>query len=165
MANITRFDPLGEMVSLRSAMDRLFEDSFVSPLTWRTVAGNGDGITPPVDVHETTDEIVVTAALPGMKADDLDITITGQTLSLRGEVKADEKVQREQYLYRERRYGTFSRSLQLPVRVEGDKADASFADGILTLRVPKAEDVKPRQVRIQAASGDALETSEGSKGA
>ena len=165
MANITRFDPVGEMVSLRSAMDRLFEDSFVSPLTWRTIAGNGEGITPPIDVHETPDEIVVTAALPGMKADDLDITITGQTLSLRGEIKADENIQRDQYLYRERRHGTFSRSVQLPVRVEGDKADASFADGILTLRVPKAEEVKPRQIRIHAGSSDALETSEGSNGA
>jgi HSP20 family protein len=163
MANITRFDPLGEMVSLRSAMDRLFEDSFVSPLTWRTIAGNGDGVAPPIDVHETPDEIVVTAALPGMKAEDLDITITGQNLTLRGELKADEKVARDQYLYRERRYGTFSRSLQLPVRVEGDKADASFNDGVLTLRIPKAEEVKPRQIRIHAGAGDALETSEDSK--
>jgi HSP20 family protein len=165
MANITRFDPLGEMVSLRSAMDRLFEDSFVSPLTWRNVASNGDSITPPIDVHETPDEIVVSAAVPGMKADDLDITITGQTLSLRGELKADESVERNQYLYRERRYGTFTRNVQLPVRVEGDRADASFADGILTLRIPKAEEVKPRQIRIRAGVGDALETSEGSKDA
>jgi HSP20 family protein len=163
MANITRFDPLGEMVSLRSAMDRLFEDSFVSPLTWRTIAGNGDGVAPPIDVHETPDEIVVTAALPGMKAEDLDITITGQNLTLRGELKADDKVERDQYLYRERRYGAFSRSLQLPVRVEGDKADASFNDGVLTLRIPKAEEVKPRQIRIHAGAGDALETSEDSK--
>jgi HSP20 family protein len=165
MANITRFDPLGEMVSLRSAMDRLFEDSFVSPVTWRTIAGNGDGITPPIDVHETPDELVVTAALPGVKADDLEITITGQTLTLRGELKADETVERDQYLYRERRYGAFSRSLQLPTRVEGDKADADFADGILTLRIPKAEEVKPRQIRIHAGTGDALETTEGSKDA
>jgi HSP20 family protein len=156
MANITRFDPLGEMVSLRSAMDRLVEDSFVSPLTWRTMA-NGEGITPPLDVHETEDEIVVSAALPGMKADDLDITITGQTLSLRGELKADEEVKREQYLYRERRHGSFSRSVQLPVRVQGEQANASFSDGILTLRIPKAEEVKPRQIRINAGTGDAVE--------
>ena len=156
MANITRFDPLGEMVSLRSAMDRLVEDSFVSPLTWRTMA-NGEGINPPLDVHETEDEIVVSAALPGMKADDLDITITGQTLTLRGELKADEEVKREQYLYRERRHGSFSRSVQLPVRVQGEQANASFSDGILTLRIPKAEEVKPRQIRISAGTGDAVE--------
>jgi HSP20 family protein len=151
MANITRFDPLGEMVSLRSAMDRLFEDSFVSPMSWRTVAG-GESITPAIDVHETQDDLVVTAVLPGMAPEDVDITMTGQSLTLRGELKADESVDREQYLYRERRYGSFSRSLQLPVRVEGDRAEATFTNGVLTLRIPKAEEVKPRQIRINAGS-------------
>ena len=153
MANITRFDPLGEMVSLRSAMDRLFEDSFVSPMGWRTLAG-GEGISPPVDVHETDDEIVVTAALPGMKAEDVEITMTGQNLTLRGELKADEQIERDQYLYRERRFGSFSRSLQLPVRVQGERADANFTDGVLTLRIPKAEEVKPRQIRINAGGAE-----------
>ena len=148
MANITRYDPLGEMVSLRSAMDRLFEDSFVSPLTWRTIGGGSDSITPPIDVHETPDELVVTAALPGMKADDVEITMTGQTLTLKGEFKADEEIERDQYLYRERRFGSFSRTLQLPVRVQGDRAQADFTDGVLTLSIPKAEEVKPRQIRI-----------------
>jgi HSP20 family protein len=159
MANITRFDPVNEIVSLRSAMDRLFEDSFVSPLAWRTLA-NGEGINPPIDVHETADEIVVTASLPGMKADDLEITMTGQSLTLRGEFKAADEVSRDQYLYRERRFGAFSRSLQLPVRVQGEKADASFTDGVLTLRIPKAEEVKPRQIRINAGSRDAVDTTE-----
>ena len=159
MANITRYDPLGEMVSLRSAMDRLFEDSFVSPVTWRTLA-NGEGVTPPIDVHETQDELVVTAALPGMKADDVEITMTGQTLSLRGETTADERIAREQYLYRERRFGSFHRTIQLPVRVQGDRAEASFSDGILTLRIPKAEEVKPRQIRISAGSDGSPSSSE-----
>ncbi|MBW3612544.1 MAG: Hsp20/alpha crystallin family protein [Chloroflexi bacterium] len=149
MANITRYDPLSEMVSLRSAMDRLFEDSFVSPMSWRTISG-GESVTPAIDVHETPDDLVVTAVLPGLKAEDVEITMTGQNLTLRGEFKADDDVERDQYLYRERRYGAFSRSLQLPVRVEGDQADATFTDGILTLRIPKAEEVKPRQIRINA---------------
>lgn len=153
MANITRFDPLGEMVSLRSAMDRLFEDSFVSPVGWRTL-GSGEAITPPLDVHETADDIVVTASLPGMKAEDVEITMTGQSLTLRGEFRADEKVERDQYLYRERRFGTFHRSLQLPVRVQGESAQATFTDGVLTLRIPKAEEVKPRQIRINANGHD-----------
>ena len=151
MANITRFDPVGEMVSLRSAMDRLFEDSFVSPLSWRTVAG-GEQINPAIDVHETPDDIVVSAVMPGVKPDDVEITMTGQSLTLRGELKADEEVSRDQYLYRERRYGSFSRSIQLPVRVEGDHAEATFTDGVLKLRIPKAEEVKPRQIRINAGS-------------
>jgi HSP20 family protein len=162
MANITRYDPLGEMVSLRSAMDRLFEDSFVSPMSWRTLAG-GEGISPPVDVHETDDEIVVTASLPGMKAEDVEITMTGQNLTLRGELKADDEIKRDQYLYRERRFGSFSRSIQLPLRVQGDRADANFTDGVLTLRIPKAEEVKPRQIRINA--GDAKATDNGSEAA
>ena len=162
MANITRFDPLGEMVSLRSAMDRLFEDSFVSPGTWRTMA-NGESIAAPIDVHETEDELVVTAALPGMKAEDVEITITGQTLTLRGEFKADEEIKREQYLYRERRFGSFNRSLQLPVRVQGDNANATFTDGVLTLRIPKSEEVKPRQIRINAGTGDASESGNGTR--
>jgi HSP20 family protein len=153
MANITRFDPFSEMVTLRQAMDRLFEDSFVSPLTWRSVTGESGGLTPPMDVHETPDEIIVTASLPGIRAEDVDITMTGQTLSLRGEFKADNKVERDQYLYRERRYGSFHRALQLPVRVEGDRAEASFEDGVLTLRIPKAEEVKPRQIQVKAAGG------------
>jgi HSP20 family protein len=150
MANLTRYDPFSEMVTLRQAMDRLFEDSFVSPLTLRSF--NGEAPAPALDVHETGDEIVVTAALPGLKAEDVDITITGQTLSVRGEFKADEKIQRDQYLYRERRYGTFHRQLQLPVRVQGDRASATFEDGVLTLSIPKAEEVKPRQIQVKAAA-------------
>jgi HSP20 family protein len=149
MANVTRFDPFGEMVTLRQAMDRLFEDSFVSPLTLRSY--NGEAPAPALDVHQTDDEIVVTAALPGLKAEDVDITITGQTLSIRGEFKADEKVERDRYLYRERRHGSFHRQLQLPVRVQGEGASASFEDGVLTLTIPKAEEVKPRQIQVKAA--------------
>ncbi|HSM38184.1 MAG TPA: Hsp20/alpha crystallin family protein [Candidatus Limnocylindrales bacterium] len=149
MANITRHDPFGEMVTLRHAMDRLFEDSFVSPLTLRSF--NGEAAAPALDVHETGDEIVVTAALPGLKAEDVDITITGQTLSIRGEFKESDEVSRDQYLYRERRYGTFHRQLQLPVRVQGDAANATFEDGVLRLSIPKAEEVKPRQIQVKAA--------------
>jgi HSP20 family protein len=154
MANITRYDPFSEMVTLRQAMDRLFEDSFVSPLTWRTVAGNGNGesiASAPIDVHENADEIVVTASLPGVKPEDVEMTITGQALTLKGEFKADEKVDRGDYLYRERRFGHFNRSIQLPVRVEGDRAEASFDNGVLTLRIPKSEEVKPRQIQIKPA--------------
>ena len=147
MANITRYDPFGVMVTLRHAMDRLFEDSYVSPLTWRTL--DGEMLSPALDVHQTSDDIIVQAALPGLKADDVDITITGQTLTIRGEFKADEKVSRDQYLYRERRYGSFNRQLQLPVRVQGDAATATFEDGLLTLRIPKVEEVKPRQIQVK----------------
>ena len=83
MANLTRFDPFSEMITLRQAMDRLFEDSFVSPMTWRSL--EHQPVTAALDVHQTADEIVVTAALPGVKPEDVDITLTGQTLQIRAE--------------------------------------------------------------------------------
>ena len=146
---MTRLDPLAEIVSLRSAMDRLFDDSFVTPSGWRTLGG-GHVLAPPLDVEETADEIVVTTALPGMKADGVEITITGQTLTIQGEFRPSNTTEGAQYLHQERRFGAFSRTLQLPVRVQGEAARASFADGVLTLHIPKAEDVKPRQIRINA---------------
>jgi HSP20 family protein len=151
MTLIRRTNPFGELVSLRQAMDRLFEDSFVSPSGWRSLST--EQLTPPIDVHETADELVITAALPGMKPEDVEITITGQNLVIRGEFKADESIERDQYLYRERRYGSFSRQLQLPMRVEGDQAQATFENGLLRLAIPKADEVKPRQIRV-TATGD-----------
>ena len=149
VTGLTRYNPLGEAVSLRQAMDRLFEDSFVNPLSWRTLAGTN---WPAIDVHETPDEVVVTAALPGLKPEDVEITMTGQTLSLRGEFKADEKVEQNRYLYQERRFGTFQRQIELPVRVQGERAEAVYENGLLTLHIPKAEEVKPRQIQITAGS-------------
>jgi HSP20 family protein len=163
MANITRYNPYGELVTLRDAMGRLFEDSFVSPLTWRQL--DGEMLNPAMDVHQTGDEIIVTASLPGLKAEDVDITITGQTLAIRGEFKADEKVERDQYLYRERRYGTFHRQVELPVRVQGDATTATFEDGVLTLRIPKAEEVKPRQIKVKPAMRQVEPSTDGNSNA
>jgi len=163
MANITRYNPYGELVTLRDAMGRLFEDSFVSPLTWRQL--DGEMLNPAMDVHQTGDEIIVTASLPGLKAEDVDITITGQTLAIRGEFKADEKVERDQYLYRERRYGTFHRQVELPVRVQGDATTATFEDGVLTLRIPKAEEVKPRQIKVKPAMKQVEPSTDGNSNA
>jgi HSP20 family protein len=163
MANITRYNPYGELVTLRDAMGRLFEDSFVSPLTWRQL--DGEMLNPAMDVHQTGDEIIVTASLPGLKAEDVDITITGQTLAVRGEFKADEKVERDQYLYRERRYGTFHRQVELPVRVQGDATTATFEDGVLTLRIPKAEEVKPRQIKVKPAMKQVEPSTDGNSNA
>lgn len=159
MANITRYNPFSEMVSLHDAMDRLFEDSFVSPLSWRPL--NGEAMSPALDVHQTAEEIVVTAALPGLKAEDVDITITGQTLVISGEFKGDESISRDQYLYRERRFGSFRRQLQLPVRILGDAANATFEDGVLTLRIPKAEEVRPRQIQVKAAPKSVTPSTDG----
>jgi HSP20 family protein len=154
MATITRFDPFREMLTLRHAMDRLFDDSVVSAAGLRTLAiGHGFPLNPPLDIRETGDDLVVTMSLPGLGAEDVSITITGQSLQIRGELKADESAERDGYLHRERRFGAFNRQLQLPVRVQGEKAGASFENGVLTLTIPKAEEVKPRQIEIKTATG------------
>jgi HSP20 family protein len=157
MANLSRFDPFREMLTLREAVDRLFEDSIVSPASLRTLnGGNALAVNPPLDLHQTDDDLVLTMSLPGVKPEDVSITITGQVLQIRGEFKADESLKRDDYLYRERRFGTFNRQLELPVRVQGDAARAEFEDGVLTLRVPKAAEVKPRQIEIKPATKAAV---------
>ncbi len=148
MTMATRYNPVGEVLSLKQAMDRLFDDSFVSPAGWMTIATGQAG--PAIDMWETPEEIVVNAALPGLAPEDVEITLTGQTLSLRGEFKADDQVSRDQYVLQERRYGTFHRQLTLPVRIDGDNAEATFEHGLLRLRIPKAAEVKPRQIEITA---------------
>lgn len=149
MTLLTRYNPAGEMLSLKQAMDRLFEDSFVNPAGWMTLAGGQ--WSPAVDMWETPDDIVVTVALPGIAPDDVEITLTAQTLNLKGEIQADEQVSGDRYLVRERRYGAFHRQLNLPVRVDGDNAQATFENGVLRLRIPKAPEVKPRQIEIKTA--------------
>jgi len=95
--------------------------------------------------------VVVKASLPGIKPEEVDITISGDTLTIKGEHKEEQKVKQEDYLRKERYYGAFSRSLILPVQVKSDKAEAVFENGILTLTLPKAEEVKPKQIKVKAS--------------
>ena len=128
-------------------MDRLFEDSVISPS--RISGAFGSGVTTPVDIYHTTNDIVVKAALPGVKPEEVDITITGDTLTIKGKTKAEE-VKREDYLYQEHRYCAFSRSVTLPSGLNTDEAEATFDNGILTLTIPNVEKVKPKQIKVKA---------------
>jgi HSP20 family protein len=145
-----RPSPFGELLSLRQAMDRLFEDSFVRPGSggWGFGPTGAESMALPLDVSTTNDELVIQATLPGVKPEDVDITIENGTLTIRGETTSERNEGEGDYLVREIRRGTFSRSVSLPNGLEPDKASASFDNGMLTLRVPKAEQVKPRQIRI-----------------
>jgi HSP20 family protein len=140
---LIRRSGFGDLLSLRQAMDRLFEESFVNPRTWQF----GEGQFVPVDVYATSDEVVVEAILPGVKPEEVDITMEGNTLTIAGDTSAMIP-DREGLLLQEIRRGRFSRTLTLPAGLEADKATATFEDGILTLRIPKAEQVKPRQIKI-----------------
>jgi len=128
-------------------MDRLFEDSFVrTPHLWP--ASREWQL--PLDMYQTDNEVLVKTALPGLKPVEVDISITGDALTIKGEHKEEKEVKEEDYLYKERRYGAFTRSVLIPVRVKSDKAEAVFENGILTLTLPKAEEVKPKQIKVKA---------------
>lgn len=149
MSLIRRTSPFGELLSLRQAMDRLFEDSFVQPRAF----ARGDveqGL--PLDIRMTEEELVLTAPLPGVKPEDVDISITGDTLTITGKTEEEKRDEREGYLYQEIRRGTFSRSVALPSGLKVDETSARFENGMLTLTIPKAEEAKPRQIKISPTS-------------
>ena len=147
MANIIRWEPFNEAVSLRDAMDRLFEESFITP---RFFAPLREGVmgTLPLDVVENENEVVVKASVPGLKPEDIDITVVGETLTIKGQTKTEKKEEKSNYLLQERRFGSFQRAITLPVDVQSDKAQAEFDNGVLTLTLPKAEAVKPKQIKV-----------------
>jgi len=101
-------------------------------------------------MHQTTNDVVVKASLPGFKPEEVDISITGDTLTIKGAHNEEQEVKEENYFYKERNYGTFSRSILIPVPVKSDKAEAVFEDGVLTLTLPKIEEVKPKQIKVKA---------------
>jgi HSP20 family protein len=128
-------------------MDRLFEESFVRPS--RILGLFGEEAQPSIDMYQTPSEVVVKAALPGVKPEEVDITITGDTLTIKGETKASQEVKREDYIYQEHRYGAFSRSITLPSFLQSEKAEATFENGILTLTIPRAEEAKPKTIKVK----------------
>ena len=140
-----RPSPFGELVSLRQAMDRLFEDSFVRPGGW-TADGNGGVL--PLDIYRTAESLIVKAALPGVKPEDVQVTVEGDTLTIAGEFRDEHSEDERGYVFRELRRGSFSRTVQLPGDVAADQASAHYEHGVLTLTLPKREEAKPRQIRI-----------------
>ena len=145
MSNLTRWEPAREMMTLREAMDHLFDDAFTRPLSIRD-----SWSAPPIDMYQTDDEVIVKAAMPGIKADEVQINITGDVLTLKGEVKHEEEKNDKAWHIREQRWGSFQRSMALPTNVVSDKAKAEFENGILTITLPKAEEVKPKTITINA---------------
>lgn len=146
---ITRWEPMREFVTLRGAMDRLFEDSFVQP-SWSALANRPDGNVwrLPLDVYSTPEEIVINASVPGINPEAVEIAFENDVLTIKGELPAP--LENVEYLMRERRFGTFSRGLTFNTAVNADNIDATFENGVLTIVVPKAEEVKPKTIKVQA---------------
>jgi len=145
MSNLTRWEPIRDMMTLREAMDQLFDDAFTRP---RGISGVS--LSPAIDLYQTADDVVVKASLPGLKAEDVQISVESNVLTLRGEFSQESEKKEATYHIRERRSGAFERSVMLPTDVQTEKAKADFEDGILTITLPKAETVKPKTITIKA---------------
>ena len=146
MTIVRRPSPLGEFVSLRQAMDRLFEDSFIRP---RSLGFAGEGaVAVPLDITSSTDALIVDAALPGIRPEDVEITVEDGTLTIRAESRTERETTEGETLISEIRHGSVSRAVALPTGLEPDRATATFEHGVLHLSIPRAEAVKPRQIRI-----------------
>ena len=143
MTLMRRNSPFGELLSLRQAMDRLFEDSYIRP---GSLSEGHNALA--VDVYGSDDEIVSEAAMPGVRPEDVDISILGDTLTISGQTREENQGQESGYSYREIRRGSFSLSVTMPVWLNAERASASFENGMLRLSIPKAEEAKPRQIRI-----------------
>lgn len=144
---VMRFNPLRDMMSLREAMDRLYEESQGRPWERRPIGTPEDPLQLPIDVYTTPSEIVLIASLPGLVPEEVDITIEGDTLTIRGQLRPP--LENVDYLFQERPFGYFSRSLKLNVPVNADKDEAIFENGVLTLTIPKAETVKPKTIKVK----------------
>ena len=145
--SLIRWRPTRDLVGIRDEMNRLF-DSFFTGWPERRKDLLASEWAPSIDVAETDEEIVVTAELPGVKQDEVDITITDDVLTLKGEKKEEKEVKEKNYHRVERSYGSFQRSISLPTGVKSDEAKASYKDGVLHITVPKAEEAKPKQIKI-----------------
>ena len=150
MVMLTRWNPTEEASSLSQRMERLFDEMVGSGL-WRSSQERplrGSWV-PAVNILEKQDAMVITADLPGLKAEDVEVTVEEGTLSIRGERKLEEVAENESYHRVERLYGIFERSFTLPNSVDVEKIEARFANGEMTLTLPKREESKPRSVKIK----------------
>lgn len=145
---LTRYDPFRELLAVRNTMERLLDSAMTGTSTLQPAT-----LGLALDIAESENEYVVKASLPGINLNDLEITYINNTLTIKGEVREEQELQEARYHLRERSYGSFARSITLPAGVDSDKIEANYEAGVLTLRLPKAEEIKPKKIAIKA--GDA----------
>lgn len=142
---LMKLEPASDFVSLREAVDNLFEDSFIRPFN-----GFGTTTTFPVDLEDTKEAYVLKGSLPGMKPEDLAIEATADGITIKGEIKEETEVKEAEYLRKERHYGKVQRTFALPLAIDPNNVEATFEHGVLTVTLPKTEIVKPKTVTIKA---------------
>jgi HSP20 family protein len=140
-----RWEPLRNLSDIQGEVNRLFDTFFGRP----PVASPVDrGWAPPVDMYETKDDLVVSVEVPGVREKDISVSITGDVLTVKGERQFAHEVKDESFYRVERTYGKFERNIPLPMPVQADKVKASYRDGVLEVRLPKADEVKPKQIKV-----------------
>jgi HSP20 family protein len=163
---IDRYDTFGRTMSLRQMMDRLLEDAFIMPRSGQ--AGDGSPMSAALNVYEEGDNLVVEAQMPGMRPEDVNVTFERGTLTIRSETKSEEERKDRNYLIREHRRGSFSRSITLPQSVDPDNAKATFENGMLRLTFPKSQQARPRRIQVSTGGQQAMpsggQTSDGQAG-
>lgn len=148
------WDPFGQAVSLREAMDRLLQDSFIRP-SGGTARSGSERTLLLLDIHESDDSYTIEASLPGMKPEDVQIEIAGDTITIRAEKQEEREERRgDQILMRERRLGRYARTFTLPLPVDAEHAEATLKHGVLTLRLPKTMQARQRRVEVRSADGE-----------
>jgi HSP20 family protein len=147
MNAITLWRPMNDLLSLSDSLDRFFEEGFVSPRSLWLASPLRESLA--IDMYRDDGNLVIKAEVPGVEPEELEITIKDNVLNIAGETKAEEEVKRENYIRRERRYGSFRRSVLLPAEAEGDKAEATFEDGLLAVSIPLAEEPQPESVKVE----------------
>ncbi len=147
MSTLTRWEPFREMQTMRELMDRIFDEPFFeAPRLWSRPL---EGFTPAMDVAEDDAGYTVKVTIPGVEPEAVEVTLTDNVLTVKGETKAEKDMEQKNYHIRERRYGSFMRSITLPMPVEADQVEATHEHGVLTLRLPKAEAVKPKRITVK----------------
>jgi HSP20 family protein len=155
MSSIIRWDPFEEMGTLRRAVDRLLDDVMLSGRHDGHTTANGlpaAAWEPAVEMYEADGEVVVRAEMPNVDPANVDVTVTQDAVTIKGTVRQEQEKKDRSYYRRELRYGSYVRSLPLPAEVKGGEAKATYKDGVLEVKIPKAEPAKPASVKVQVAS-------------
>jgi HSP20 family protein len=145
MTLIRRPSPVAELVTLREAMERLFDDRLFRPI-W--TLGEDRAAVPALDVYTTSDAVIAKIALPGVKSEDLDITIGDDLVTVTGSFTEEGETTTADYVHKELSHGVFSRSFAIPSASRPEDATATFKDGLLTITLPKSEELKPKHVKV-----------------
>lgn len=146
MALTRRHWPVGDIATFRDAMDRLFDERFFRPI-WRWDSEREGS--PALDVYTTQDAVIAKVALPGVKPEDVDVSVADDLVTIRGSFEQEKETADAGYILKELSRGAFTRSFVLPTAVKAEAATAAFKDGLLTLTLPKTEEVKPRHVKVE----------------